>query len=102
MLRRLWWIALAVGCASESDEYVGSTDCTLIKDSTQDPLTHQACDQCQGASCGTVGCEIFPCVDETHLVLGCKADSDCSEFPGTRCGMHSAPDNVCSTHGDDI
>lgn len=90
---------LMAGCNEDADAHVGSRDCEVIRSSTQDPATHQACSNCQDATCGAP-CEYYPCVDNKVVIQGCEADSDCSEFNGALCGLYSAPDKICSFHSD--
>lgn len=94
-------IAVLCGCG-DGDEHVGSRDCEIIKDATDDPDTHAACNTCQGAACGLEACVFFPCVNGEIVVQGCNEDKQCASFPGTRCGRYSGPDLVCSSHPDDM
>jgi hypothetical protein len=81
--------------------HVGSRSCDVIGKATPDPTTHDACSRCQAQACSQSGCDLFPCLEGVRVIQGCQEDTDCSAFPGTRCGHHSGPDLVCSTHPDD-
>jgi hypothetical protein len=95
-------MSILCGCGDNAGKHVGSRECDVIKESTADPATHEACDACQGAVCGgSEACGIFPCVDEKIVIQGCEEDEDCAGFPGMRCGMYSGPDSICSSHPDD-
>ena len=99
-------VALAIACAAlygcgADDEHVGSRDCEVIADSTDDPATAAAC-SCQNVVCGTLGCLQYPCVEGHIVIQGCLVDEDCAEFPDApRCGMHSAADHICTSAPDD-
>src|SRR5689334_6646734 len=91
-----------LGCSGGSGSaHVGSRDCAVISAASPDPATSQSCSSCQGKTCGTTGCELFPCVNGAIVVQGCNEDADCTALPNTPfCGMHSAPDKVCVTQDD--
>jgi hypothetical protein len=89
-------------CGDDTKAHVGSRSCDVINKATPDPATHDACSRCQARACGESGCDLFPCVEGVRVIQGCQEDTDCSAFAGTRCGHHSAPDLVCSTHPDDL
>jgi hypothetical protein len=102
-LPRLWHALVAVGlliACGDSTEQVGSRDCKVLVESTQDPATRDICALCQGVACGTVGCETLPCSAGQHVVQGCAEDSDCAKLDVPFCGKHSAPDNVCVKDDD--
>lgn len=100
----LIFIALCghAGCSDSSDDtHVGSRDCKVIAAASPDPATGEACAKCQNTACGTLGCELFPCIDNTIVVQGCNDDADCSGLPNAPfCGKHSAPDKVCVNQDD--
>jgi hypothetical protein len=84
-----------------SGAHVGSRDCEVISEASPDPATSDACARCQNMACDTMGCDLFPCVDNSFVVQGCDEDADCGGLPDTPfCGMHSAPDKVCVKHDD--
>jgi hypothetical protein len=91
-----------LGCSDDSgDDHVGSRDCAAIVAASPDPATGEACSKCQGKTCGTTGCEHFPCVDGAVVVQGCNEDADCTALPNAPfCGKHSAPDKVCVDQDD--
>jgi hypothetical protein len=100
----LIWIVFCghMGCSdSGSDVHVGSRDCKVIAAASPDPATNEACKKCQNKACGTMGCELFPCVDNAIVVQGCNDDEDCGGLPNAPfCGKYSAPDKVCVSQDD--
>ena len=97
--------ASALGCGDDSagagTAHIGSRDCELIRASTADPATAQACEHCPGAVCGAEACANLPCVDGGVVVQGCNVDDDCAEFPDAPfCGKHQGADNVCVVADD--
>jgi hypothetical protein len=95
MLALMW-----TGC---TPEYVGSRDCKLLDESIMDPaVTRENCEYCQARSCPDDACGWLPCVEGKYVVEGCDTDSECAHLPDARCGMHIAPDHICTTSNDSL
>lgn len=100
--RRAWIVNLLLaGAACGTPDYVGSRDCKVLAEQVVDkPWFASTCESCQGATCPMDACSWAPCVDQKYVVQGCDDDSDCGGLNGARCGMHSAPNHVCTTGPD--
>ena len=85
-------------------EHVGSRDCKVLAKVAHRPWFLESCNKCQGQPCDTEGCTLggFPCHEGKLVAIGCDEDSECAAFEGAFCGMYSAPNNICTTLGDDI
>jgi len=105
LLRASTFTSLALLCAScgGTPDYVGSRDCKQLEPEVDRAYFATICERCQGGSCDDGLCaSVFPCLEGEIVVQGCDEDSDCAKLPGSRCGMHSAPNHICTVADDDL
>lgn len=105
-MRSSWLVSgclLLTYTACGPTEHVGSRDCKVLAEVANRPWFLEACNKCQGQPCDAEGCDIgFPCHEGKLLAIGCEQDSDCAPFEHSICGMYMAPNQICTTQGDDI
>jgi hypothetical protein len=69
----------------------GLSDCALLAEHTGVDVT--SCAECQGAPCGTPGCQVFPCQGSV-IIRGCCSDTECGKL-APFCGRATSPHRVC-------
>lgn len=70
----------------------GASDCDVLAQHSQ--VERGTCEACQGAPCGTSGCEEFGCREGVTVLRVCCKDEDC-EGIDAMCGLHASTHFVC-------